>query len=174
MHDADMDHRYFEKLSFEKELKNAMEQEHLELYYQPQVGLCTKEIVGFEALIRWNHPKFGLILPGDIIPLAEELGIATLLGEFVLQKACHQLKEWSNRGLPPMKIGINLSPQDFLSHTIVESVQEAITHFQIDPSLFGGRDYRIHGHGCLECHLNHEGTKSVRRTNRHRRLRKRI
>ncbi|PYF03272.1 EAL domain-containing protein [Ureibacillus chungkukjangi] len=135
MHDADMDHRYFEKLTFEQELKNAMEQNHLELFYQPQVSLCTKEIIGFEALIRWNHPKFGLILPGDIIPLAEELGIATLLGEFVLQKACHQLKEWANRGLPPMKIAINLSPQDFLSHTIVESVQEAITHFQIDASL---------------------------------------
>ena len=135
MYDSNMDHRYFEKLTFEKELTNAMDLNHLELYYQPQVSLCTKEIVGLEALIRWNHPKFGLIMPGDIIPLAEEMGVATLLGDFVVKKACEQLKEWTNRGIPPIKIAINLSPQDFLSHTIVEKVQKAIAQFEINPSL---------------------------------------
>ncbi|QCR31875.1 EAL domain-containing protein [Lysinibacillus sp. SGAir0095] len=135
LYEANMEHRYFEKLMFQQELTYAMEMNHLELYYQPQVCLYTQEIIGLEALIRWNHPKFGLIMPGDIIPLAEELGIANLLGEFVLQKACQQLTEWKRRGLPPIKIAINLSPQDFLSHAIVEKVQDALAQYDIDPKL---------------------------------------
>lgn len=132
MYDANMEHRYFEKLSFEQELRQAMQNNHLELYYQPQVSLCTQEIIGFEALIRWNHPKFGLIMPDDFIPLAEELGVATLLGDFVLEKACQQLMDWKKRGLPPVKVAINLSPQDFLSHVIVGKVQQALTKYNIE------------------------------------------
>lgn len=133
MYDSNMEHRFFEKLTFEQELRQAIRQDDLELYYQPQFSLCTQDIIGLEALIRWNHPKFGLIMPGDIIPLAEELGIATLLGDFVLQKACEQLKNWKERGLPPVKVAINLSPQDFLSHTIVEKVQHSLNHCKIEP-----------------------------------------
>ena len=134
MYDANMEHRYFEKLSFEQELRSAMQNNHLELYYQPQVSLCNQKIIGLEALIRWNHPKFGLIMPGDIIPLAEELGVATLLGDFVLEKACQQLLDWKEHGLPPTKVAINLSPQDFLSHAIVEKVQRALSKYKIEPN----------------------------------------
>ncbi|MFC7685311.1 EAL domain-containing protein [Ureibacillus sp. GCM10028918] len=134
MYDSNMEHRFFEKLTFEQELRQAIRQNQLELFYQPQFNLCTQEIIGLEALIRWNHPKFGLIMPGDIIPLAEELGIATLLGDFVLDEACSQLRNWTERGLPPIKVAINLSPQDFLSHTIVEKVQQSLTRCNIEPS----------------------------------------
>jgi len=84
-------------------------------------------------LIRWNHPTFGLINPGDIIPLAEELGLADTLGEWVLQKACHQSKEWQNRGLPPIKVAVNLSPQDFLQHALVDRVKQVLIETNLEP-----------------------------------------
>ena len=133
IYDANMEHSYFKKFTFEQELRNAIEEKHLELYYQPQVSLCSQEIIGLEALLRWNHPTFGLISPDEFIPLAEELGIATLIGDYVLQKACHQLKDWKEQGYRPIKISINLSPQDFLSHTIVEKVKKRLTESDIDP-----------------------------------------
>ncbi|KGR73982.1 EAL domain-containing protein [Ureibacillus sinduriensis] len=135
MYDSNMEHRFFEKLTFEQQLRQAIRQNEFELYYQPQYSLCTQEIIGLEALIRWNHPKFGLIMPNDIIPLAEELGIATLLGDFVLQKACEQLSHWKECGLQPVKVAINLSPQDFLSHTIVEKVQHSLNQSKIEPKF---------------------------------------
>ncbi|MDN4494330.1 EAL domain-containing protein [Ureibacillus aquaedulcis] len=133
LYDSEIGHRYFEKLTFEQDLRHAIQLNHLELYYQPQVSLCSQMIIGLEALVRWNHPKLGLILPGDIIPLAEEMGMATLLGDFVLQQACQQLSSWKARGLPLVKIAVNLSPQDFLSHSIVEKVHQALTQSNIEP-----------------------------------------
>ncbi|MFJ8234998.1 EAL domain-containing protein [Ureibacillus sp. NPDC094379] len=133
VYESTLENYLFEKLTFEQELRHAIQNNQLELYYQPQISLFTQKIVGVEALIRWNHPTFGLIYPGDIIPLAEELGLADTLGEWVLQRACHQSKEWQNRDFLPIKVAVNLSPQDFLQHALVDRVKQVLIETNLEP-----------------------------------------
>ena len=88
-----------------------------------------------EALLRWNHPNFGLISPGDIIPLAEEMGMAIAIGEWVLQRACQQLKNWHDRGFPSIRVAVNLSPQEFLTQGLVDKVRQVLIETKLDPKF---------------------------------------
>lgn len=132
-YNSNIEQRIIDKLTFEVELRNAIENDELVLYYQPQIDLETKEIVGAEALLRWNHPTLGLIFPGDIIPFAEEMGMADELGEWVLQNACHQLKYWQDSGFPSLKVAVNISPQDFLKNGLVERVKQVLEMTKLEP-----------------------------------------
>lgn len=132
---SNMEKRLLDKLTFETELRNAIDKNELVLYYQPQVDLTTEKIVGVEALLRWNHPTLGLILPEDIIPLVEEMGMSGELGEWVLQTACHQVKEWQMKGIPPIRVAVNLSPQDFLKNGLVERVKQVLDQTKLEPQL---------------------------------------
>ena len=98
-----------EKISTETELRHALERNELELYYQPQVLLTNKKIVACEALVRWNHPEKGLILPDAFIPLSEETGLILPLGEFVLRSACLQYVRWCEMGIKLERIAVNIS-----------------------------------------------------------------
>src|SRR5262249_59432581 len=92
------------------ELHRALERHELCVHYQPVVSLATNKVVGFEALVRWNHPERGLVFPGDFIDLAEETGLIVRIGRFVLEEACAQSARWGNRATP-VTVSVNLSPR---------------------------------------------------------------
>ena len=114
-------------------LHKALEFGELVLYYQPQLELSSNRLVGAEALIRWMHPELGLISPGEFIPVAEETGLIVSVGTWVLNEACCQAKEWQQRGLPPVRISVNVSALQFGRSDFVEIVEEVLLHNQLDP-----------------------------------------
>jgi diguanylate cyclase (GGDEF)-like protein len=112
-HSADLDREVEERVIIADELRGAAERGELELYYQPQVELRSGRIVGLEALLRWNHPKRGQIRPTVFIPIAERTGQIHLLGQWVLDDACRQLKSWQKAGIAPTLVGLNFSALHF-------------------------------------------------------------
>jgi|GEM_PF-337776 len=114
-----------ERLQMESELRHAIERGELRLYYQPQVDLREGRIVGAEALVRWEHPERGLIPPDHFIPLAEESGLITPLGEWVMQEACRQRRLWQEMAPEEFRVAVNLSPRQFHGN-VVEMVQQAL------------------------------------------------
>ncbi len=110
----------------ELELKRAIKEEQFELYYQPLISLQTNKLVGFEALIRWNHPTEGLISPIKFIPLAEQTGLIIEIGNLVFRKACMQLSEWKKKGFMDIKISVNLSMNQFKDQYLVENIMKII------------------------------------------------
>ncbi len=122
-----------EKIEIQSELRKAIEREEFVLYYQAQMDLESKNIVGFEALIRWNHPTKGLIGPDEFIYLAEETGLIIPIGKWVLRTACHQLKEWSQE-YPNINMAVNLSGRQFKDREIVRIVYDVIEETGINPN----------------------------------------
>jgi len=98
-----------ERVAIANDLRHALEHDELELYYQPQVELAAGRIVGMEALIRWNHPKRGLLSPGDFLPVVEKTSLVVTLGQWVLDHACKQMNAWRKAGIAPPVLAINLS-----------------------------------------------------------------
>ena len=123
MHDA-----VVARLSLEAELRRAIEREEFVVYYQPIVRLESGEVIGAEALVRWQHPTRGLIAPMEFIPLAEETGLIVPLGGWVLRRACHQLAEWQRLrgGGEPFTMSVNLSSRQLVRDTIVDEVARAV------------------------------------------------
>jgi diguanylate cyclase (GGDEF)-like protein/PAS domain S-box-containing protein len=113
-------------LSMENEIHKALERDEFILHYQPQVDIKTGRIVGAEALVRWIHPKSGFVSPGEFIPLAEETGLIIPLGEWVLNRACSQNKEWQDKGLPKILMSVNLSTVQFKNHNLISGVKEIL------------------------------------------------
>jgi len=107
-------------LTLENELRHAIEHNEFELYYQPQYSLVTERISGFEALIRWNHPKRGLVLPGAFIPIAESIGLIDEIGLWVFQEVCKQVVEWTEAGLPFGRISFNLSQRQLMESNLAD------------------------------------------------------
>lgn len=104
----------YERLKLQHEIHRAIQKHEFELYYQPQYDLIQGQIVGVEALIRWNHPTKGLLSPIHFIPLAEESGLIVPIGEWVIREACRQNKEWLDAGLPIVPVAVNLSIRQFV------------------------------------------------------------
>jgi len=102
-----------ERLQLEYELRQAIRANQLEVYYQPRLELASEKVICLEALVRWNHPSRGMILPKDFIPIAEESGLIVELDEWVLRRACEQKRAWSESGILPVKISVNVSPLQF-------------------------------------------------------------
>jgi diguanylate cyclase (GGDEF)-like protein/PAS domain S-box-containing protein len=123
---ADMSARAFERLSLETSLRHALEREEFRLYYQPQLDIATGKIIGMEALIRWQHPEFGIVAPADFIPLLEETGLIVPAGEWVLTQACKQLRCWHDAGWTSLHIAVNLSPRQFQTPGLVKMVTCAL------------------------------------------------
>ncbi|HEX4308620.1 MAG TPA: GGDEF and EAL domain-containing protein [Acidobacteriaceae bacterium] len=118
-----------ERLQLEAELANAIHSGELVMFYQPEVDLRTNRIIGFEALVRWNHTRRGLLQPGEFIPLAEETGLIVPLGEWGLAEACRQLVEWRHTPSEQMqsaRISVNLSAQQLEQPDLVERVQHTL------------------------------------------------
>ncbi|MDY6901334.1 MAG: EAL domain-containing protein [Cyanobacteriota bacterium] len=123
-----------ELLSLENSLHYALERNELRLYYQPQVDITTGEICKFEALLRWEHPQYGLISPSKFIPIAEETGLILPISEWVLRTACTQNKIWQNiLGHSSLKVAVNLSPRQFQQPNLVDTVRRILTETQLSP-----------------------------------------
>ncbi|WP_339279626.1 EAL domain-containing protein [Paenibacillus sp. FSL H3-0329] len=122
-----------ERLKLENDLRRALERNEFFLVYQPKVLLETEEIVGMEALLRWNHPKRGLVSPAEFIPLAEESGLIVPIGEWVLKTACLQNKKWQLAGYMPICVSINLSMRQFLQPNLAGRIHTILTDIGLDP-----------------------------------------
>ncbi|MRH41159.1 EAL domain-containing protein [Aquibacillus halophilus] len=121
------------KLTIERDLKSAISNLEFMLHYQPIVNLKTGEFNTMEALIRWNHPKFGLVSPDDFISISEESGQIVSIGKWVLHTACSQNKKWQDLGHPPFKIAVNISTIQLQHHSFVETVAEILAETGLDP-----------------------------------------
>jgi diguanylate cyclase (GGDEF)-like protein/PAS domain S-box-containing protein len=115
-----------DRLSLEVELREALERNELELYYQPRIDTVTGRPTAVEALLRWNHPVRGLVLPGLFIPIAEETGLIESIGQWVMERACQDVRVWLNRGGEPLRVSVNLSPVQFAREELPERVAAAL------------------------------------------------
>jgi diguanylate cyclase (GGDEF)-like protein/PAS domain S-box-containing protein len=123
-----------ERLSLESNLRRAVEREELVLLYQPKVGIRDGQVTGVEALARWHHPTQGVINPGEFMPVAEDTGLVSAIGQWVLRAACRQLAVWREQGLPPLRVAVNLSQRQFAQDGLIQVVREALHITSIDSS----------------------------------------
>ena len=134
-HSRDLDRRVHERVRVADELRAALDQGELELYYQPQVELSTGRIIGLEALIRWNHKTRGLLTPGEFIPIAERTGTALQLGNWVFEESCRQLKLWHVEGIAPPVLSVNVSGVQLKGSSELErEVAASLSRWGLDPS----------------------------------------
>lgn len=129
---ADMNHQTRERLELEADLRKAISKGELMLHFQPQVDLYTREVSSVEALLRWYHPHLGLVAPDQFIPLAEEVGLINTIGEWVIEQACFQHQAWCLQGLPPLRIAVNLSAQQF-QRELVAAIVKILGRTNMDP-----------------------------------------
>lgn len=122
-----------ETMRFTNQLYRAVNNKEFILHYQPQVNIKTGKIVGFEALIRWNHPELGLIQPGKFIPIGEKTGLIIPISEWVLETACRQNKEWQEKGSDRVSISVNLSPKQMTEYDLVKSVDDILHKTGLEP-----------------------------------------
>jgi diguanylate cyclase (GGDEF)-like protein len=122
-----------ERLALQSSLRYALEREELRVYYQPQVCLQTGQIVGAEALVRWQHPERGLVAPDKFIPIAEETGLIVPIGEWVLQTACQQTKRWQMDGFSTLRIAVNLSSRQFSQIDLRHQLVQILMQTGLDP-----------------------------------------
>ncbi|MBA2939086.1 EAL domain-containing protein [Paenibacillus sp. CGMCC 1.16610] len=127
-----MDIEAFKKFSLEKDLRKAIEENHLEVYYQPRVCAKTGRILSAEALVRWNHSEWGMVAPADFIPLAEETGLIAPLSEWVERAVCSQLKSWQEQGISLVPISINVSAHRFLSKNFISTIKKTLEQTQLE------------------------------------------
>jgi diguanylate cyclase (GGDEF)-like protein len=133
---AEMNSRALERLTMEGDLRRALENGELRLHYEPQLDLRTHCLVGAEALVRWQHPKSGLLPPAKFIPLAEETGLILSLGKWVLREACKQVVLWQQTGLANLRVSVNVSPLQFKQKDFVETVRQILAETETDaPAL---------------------------------------
>lgn len=123
-----------ERLTLGTELHSAMKKNELVLYYQPQYSLKTGKLIGAEALIRWQHPKHGLLLPAQFIPYAEESDLIVTLGEWVLKTACRQILLWQKNAHAVKRVAVNISGVQFLRGELVKTVRNALRQSGLNPS----------------------------------------
>jgi diguanylate cyclase (GGDEF)-like protein len=124
--------RAHERLALEAALRRGLENNELVLHYQPKIDLSTRRIVGAEALVRWEHPERGLLLPGHFVPLAEQSGLVVALGETVLNAACDQMRAWQLEDLPVVPVSVNVSARQF-RHGIVDLTASVLRRTGLEP-----------------------------------------
>ena len=140
------------RLTLEAELRTALAKEELRVHYQPIVATQTGELVGLEALVRWQHPERGMVSPGDFIPLAEEAGLIVELDRYVLKEACQQVKGWQERHGCDLTLSVNLSGQQFARSDLARYVQSVLQntgfsaeylHLELTESLLIGGSAQV-------------------------------
>lgn len=121
------------RLELEQQLRRAVERNEFELVYQPQVSIDTSRVVGVEALLRWRHPERGLVTPHEFIDVLEETGLILEMGDWIIHESCRQVARWQDRGLPPLRVAVNLSSRQFLRRDLVGSVARVLDDTGLSP-----------------------------------------
>ena len=121
------------RLQLEHHLRKAIEERQLSVFYQPKLCLATGRLNAAEALVRWEHPQWGMVPPCDFIGLAEETGLIVPLGEFVLREACWQACEWQRQGLASIRVSVNLSVHQLRQGKLVSLVRQVLEETGLDP-----------------------------------------
>jgi len=129
----DMNKGMQERMRIESGLRQALGNGQLLLHYQPKFEISTGKIIGAEALVRWKHPERGLVPPAEFIPLAEATGLVVQVGEWVLEAACAQAQAWKEKGLPPVRLAVNVSAREFTS-ALPGRVMETLRRYGLEPS----------------------------------------
>ena len=127
-----MNDEAMERVRIEGALRNALERDEFVLHYQPQVDMKTGQIVGMEALIRWNHPELGMVPPGRFVGVAEETGLIVPIGAWVMRTACAQNKAWQLAGYPRLRVAVNLSARQFGAANLMASLEATLQETGLD------------------------------------------
>lgn len=122
-----------ESLKLENDLRHAIERNELELYYQPKIDLASGRVSSLEALLRWHHPELGMIPPNEFIPLAEETGLITAIGYWVLESACQQISQWQQAGYTDISVAVNLSAAQFSQQNLLKRILGTVKKAGICP-----------------------------------------
>lgn len=131
----DLNNTVSDRFQMESNLRHAIERDEFVLHYQPKVDIDTGRIIGAEALIRWQHPGTGIIMPNEFIPILEETGLIVQVGEWVLRTACAQTQAWHVLGLQPIQIAVNLSARQFMQKNLVEMVSQTLKRTGLQPEF---------------------------------------
>ena len=134
--DANMRRRIMERLALEIELQQAVENDELQVCYQPIIKLGSGGLVGFEALVRWQHPLRGQVLPSEFIPLAEETGMIILIDRWVMKQACLQMRTWQKDfpSDPPLSVNVNISGKQVAQVDFVDTLKNILDETGLEPS----------------------------------------
>lgn len=128
-----MKDKSLEQRLLENALRQGIKEQQFYLEYQPKINLSTNELIGMEALVRWNHPELGIIPPGKFIPMAEETGLIVPLGEWILKESCLQTISWQNKGYPPLIVSVNVSVRQLEDRNFVEKLKAILQETGLDP-----------------------------------------
>ncbi len=134
LYETEQDRHSVQRLALAGELRRAIESDELVLHYQPKVDVATGEVVGAEALCRWQHPSLGMIMPDEFVPLAEHTGLITPMTRQVINLALEQAADWRARG-QRMSVAVNLCARSFLDSQLLEDIRELLAEWKVDPSL---------------------------------------
>ncbi len=124
-----------EQVNLESQLRKAIFRDEFVVYYQPKISLKDNQLMGVEALVRWNHPSLGLLAPSDFMPMAEESGLVSAISELVLEKACRQIQFWIESGVGRIKTSVNVSAHQLRKGTLLQIVQRVLDITGVDPHL---------------------------------------
>ena len=130
---ADINAQAVQRLELWHSLRKALDRNELRVFYQPQIDVKTGNIVGLEALIRWQHPDLGLVSPAQFIGLAEETGLIGQMGEWMLRESCKQVKTWHGSGRPPIRISVNISARQLTQLDLVSLIGQTLKETGLDP-----------------------------------------
>lgn len=125
----------YKKYNLDQDMRKAINNEEFEIFYQPQVEPISGAIYGAEALLRWNHPEWGYVSPGEFIPLAEENHLINAITDWVIEKVCAQLKNWKDEGIDLKPIAINISPTRFMKKGLAEYVKTLLSQYDISATF---------------------------------------
>ena len=131
--EPEMTARAIARQSIEASLRLALERQEFVLHYQPKVNLLSGTIVGVEALVRWQHPQRGLLIPADFVPIAEDSGLILPLGRWALREACRQARAWQDAGLPPVSVAVNTSALEFRAADFLEYLRATLEESGLEP-----------------------------------------
>jgi EAL domain-containing protein (putative c-di-GMP-specific phosphodiesterase class I) len=130
-----MNGRWIARRSLEASLRDALRRDEFALHFQPKVNLQTTTITGFEALVRWQHPTFGLLAPGEFVSVAEECGLILPIGRWVLGEACRQARAWQQQGFQPRPVSVNVSSLEFRAKGFLAHVASVLEETGLSPQF---------------------------------------